>query len=147
MLAAVFFGGWSLPFGQEWLSNQTFFVEHQYLLGALYGTVFWIKVVLLCYLQLVMRWTFPRFRYDQIQSLGWKILLPAGLVNLFITGALILLDPTLKYLALFGLLEICVVAFVTLTAPKQVRDDEEHHDHAHDAHGHAAAPALPANTH
>jgi len=146
VLAAVFFGGWSLPFGQEWLANQTFFIEHQYLLGAIYGTVFWIKVILLCYLQLVMRWTFPRFRYDQIQSLGWKILLPAGLVNLFVTGALILLDPTLKYLALFGLLEIGVVAAVTLTSPKQVRDHEEHHGHAHDAHGHAPA-VLPANTH
>ncbi len=157
VLAAVFFGGWSLPFGQEWLASQAFFANgaHGYLLGAIYGTVFWVKVVLLCYLQLVMRWTFPRFRYDQIQSLGWKILLPAGLINLFVTGALILLDPTLKYLALFGLLEIGIVAMVTLTAPKQVREAEATHSHGHDDHGahghddaHAHAPAaLPANTH
>ncbi len=160
VLAAVFFGGWSLPFGQEWMGRQTFLQEHQYLLGAIYGTVFWVKVVLLCYLQLVMRWTFPRFRYDQIQSLGWKILLPAGLINLFVTGALILWDPSLRYLALFGMLEILAVAALTLTSPKQVRDEEDHHGH-HDAHGTAAhehvalpdmatsavLPSLPARTH
>lgn len=143
VLAAVFFGGWSLPFGQEWVARQAFFQEHQYVMGALYATVFWVKVVLLCYLQLVMRWSFPRFRYDQIQTLGWKILLPLGLVNLFVSGALILNDPSLHDLALFGLLEIGVVAAVTLTTPKQVREAEEHapvpdHDHA---------AALPAGTH
>jgi NADH-quinone oxidoreductase subunit H len=142
VLAAVFFGGWSLPFGQEWLARQTVMHDHQYLLGAIYGTVFWLKVVVLCYLQLVMRWSFPRFRYDQIQTLGWKMLLPAGLANLFVTGALILWDPSLRYLALFGLLEIAAVAAVTLTSPKQVRDDEEHHGDRP-----AVQPSLPASTH
>ena len=49
------------------------------------GTVFWLKVLLLCWLQLAIRWTFPRFRYDQIQTLGWKISCPLGLVNVFVT--------------------------------------------------------------
>ncbi len=164
VLAAVFFGGWSLPFGQEWMANQSWLHEHQYVLGAIYGTVFWVKVVLLCYLQLVLRWTLPRFRYDQIQTLGWKILFPIGLVNLFVTGALILWDPSLKLLALFGMLEIGAVVALTLTQPAQVRHEQERrerdhgHGHGHDDHGahgdghghddHAApAPALTANTH
>lgn len=146
VLVAVFFGGWSLPFGQTWLEGNSFMQAHQYLYGAIYGTVFWVKVIFLIYLQLVIRWTFPRFRYDQIQTLGWKILLPAGLVNLFVTGALILLDPSLKYLALFGALEILAVAAVTLTSPRQVRKEEE--QHALGDHGHGApAPTLTANTH
>ena len=80
---AVFFGGWHLPLWDNalgaWLTST--FREWPRLMpivaGALYSTIFWVKVVLLCYVQLAIRWTFPRFRYDQIQTLGWKILPPA----------------------------------------------------------------------
>jgi NADH-quinone oxidoreductase subunit H len=157
VLAAIFFGGYHLPFGEAWLVSRPIFQEHGWLLGATLGTVFWIKVVLLCYLQLLIRWTFPRFRYDQIQSLSWKILLPLGLVNLFVSAALVLWDPSLQYLALFGFGVIGVVLFLTLTPPRQVRlqreADEAHGGHGHGDHhdDHHGAPhdrALPAaNTH
>lgn len=158
VLVAIFFGGWSLPFGNEWLMNLAVMKEHPVLLGGVYGMVFWGKVVLMVYLQLVIRWTLPRFRYDQIQKLGWQILLPTGLANLFISGALILWDPSLRALALFGFVVIGFFAFLTLTPPKQVRKQQEaaddHAGHGHaapalDAHGsdhHGHAP-LPANTH
>lgn len=153
VLTAIFFGGWSLPFGNEWLSNLQVMKDHPILLGAVFGTIFWVKVVLLCYLQLAIRWTFPRFRYDQIQTLGWKILLPLGLVNLFVSGALILWDPSLKALTIVGLLEIVAMAMLALTPPRQVRlaqEAAEHGGHGHDDHGHghdhahAPAAALPA---
>jgi len=74
---------------------------------AIFGaTVFAWKVLLLCWLQLAIRWTFPRFRYDQVQNLGWRILLPLGLVNVFVTGACLLLDKSLDLLATVGLVEI-----------------------------------------
>lgn len=151
-LVAIFFGGWSLPFGNEALMNWSLMKEHPVLLGATYGLVFWLKVLLIVYLQLVIRWTMPRFRYDQIQKLGWQILLPTGLLNLFISGALILWDPSLRALALFGFVVIGAVAFLTLTPPRQKRLEAEAHDD-HGGHGHAALPAhddhaaLPANTH
>lgn len=53
------------------------------------GTMF-AKVVFMVWLQLMIRWTVPRFRYDQIMRLGWKILLPAALVNLLITAIILI---------------------------------------------------------
>jgi hypothetical protein len=44
------------------------------------------KTVLLCWLQLMIRWTVPRFRYDQLMKLGWQILLPISIGNVFLTG-------------------------------------------------------------
>jgi len=152
VIVAIFFGGYHLGVGDLWLQNLAFMKAHPVLLGGLYGLVFWLKVVVLIYVQLVIRWSFPRFRYDQVQTLGWKILLPMGLINLFVTGALILWDPTLHTLALVGLLEIGVVIFLTVTPPRQVRREAEEAGHGHghgghDDHGHAA-PALPsAGTH
>ncbi|MBX7099522.1 MAG: NADH-quinone oxidoreductase subunit H [Myxococcaceae bacterium] len=149
VLTAIFFGGWTLPFGNEALASVGFFQDHPWVLGALFATIFWVKVILLCYLQLAIRWTFPRFRYDQIQTLGWKILLPMGLVNLFVTGALILWDPTLRSLAIAGGLEIALIAAVTLV-PRGGAKDEHAEDHGHGGHGahgatDAAAPALAAH--
>ena len=68
------------------MMNLAVMKQYPILLGGLFGMVFWVKVLLLVYLQLVLRWTLPRFRYDQIQKLGWQILLPTGLANLFISA-------------------------------------------------------------
>ncbi|WP_141326254.1 complex I subunit 1 family protein [Myxococcus sp. AB025B] len=146
---ALFFGGHHLPFGNEWLASQPLMQEHGWLYGTILGTVFWVKVVFLIWIQLVIRWTFPRFRYDQIQTLGWKILLPLALANVFITGALVLWDPSLRALAIFGMLEIGVFVVLTMTKKADAAEGGAHgahgahgHDHGHDAHGlpsHASA--------
>ena len=52
--------------------------------------VFFSKVVFFIWLQMTIRWTLPRFRYDQIMKLGWKILLPLSLANILVTGIVIL---------------------------------------------------------
>jgi NADH-quinone oxidoreductase subunit H len=52
---------------------------------------FLLKVVILIWLQMQIRWTLPRFRYDQVMDLCWKIILPLSLVNIFVTGAVLLL--------------------------------------------------------
>jgi NADH-quinone oxidoreductase subunit H len=61
-------------------------------LGGCYGPIksgfwwFFIKVFILCYIFIWVRWTFPRFRYDQLMSLSWKFLIPISLINLIITS-------------------------------------------------------------
>jgi len=54
-------------------------------------TSFALKVMLMNFVFVWVRWTFPRFRYDQTQSLGWKILLPLALFNIFITAIVVVL--------------------------------------------------------
>jgi NADH-quinone oxidoreductase subunit H len=52
---------------------------------------FSIKVLLGCWILLVIRWTLPRFRYDQVMRLGWKIMLELAFVNLLLTAVIVLL--------------------------------------------------------
>jgi len=143
VITVLFLGGWHLPVGDAWLTAKLTAV-HPLLYGTVAATVFWLKVMVLCYLQMAVRWTMPRFRYDQIQSLGWKILFPLGLVNLFVTGALVLVDPSLRLLAVVGLLQIGLLAALTAAAgPKKKEDSALAHGHAHDSH--APAPAAAAH--
>jgi NADH-quinone oxidoreductase subunit H len=140
---ALFLGGWNIGFGfDSTLTRALTQANLGWLLGAIYATIFWVKVLILCYIQLAIRWTFPRFRYDQIQTLGWKILLPLALTNIFVTGALILIDPSLRSLAVLGFV---VIGFVLALTLKRAEPAAHHPDDAHpaaDAHGHAPAP-LP----
>jgi NADH-quinone oxidoreductase subunit H len=88
ILATVFFGGWQLPGlgagGFSWLA-----LPHG-VVAVLQFTTFAFKVLFLCWFQLMIRWTLPRLRPDQLMRLGWKQLLPASLVNILITAAAVL---------------------------------------------------------
>jgi NADH-quinone oxidoreductase subunit H len=144
---ALFLGGWHIGFGfDSTLTRELTQHDLGWLLGTIYATIFWIKVLILCYVQLAIRWTFPRFRYDQIQTLGWKILLPLALANIFITGALILWDPSLQALAVVGFVQIGFILALTLKRPEPAGGHAADDPHlAADAHGHAPAP-LPGAT-
>jgi NADH-quinone oxidoreductase subunit H len=113
VMAAIFFGGWSLPFvhrdgidiavGGVSLYQQQLSHGFLVLLGFL-GFVG--KVIGLCWLQLTIRWTLPRFRYDQLMKLGWRMLLPASLVNIMATGLVVLLVQGLSETAQQGLMQL-----------------------------------------
>ncbi len=80
----LFFGGWLSPFGIT--ESITWFPE-----------VFWffIKVLLIIFLMMWFRWTFPRLRVDQLLTLEWKYLLPINLVNIVFMAIIIWLNWTL----------------------------------------------------
>lgn len=86
LIAVLFFGGYNYP-GIDWVSENW----GENVAGILSIVSFLIKVFFGIFLFMWIRWTIPRFRYDQLMHLGWKKLIPFGLINLLITGAIILL--------------------------------------------------------
>ncbi|MCX7805417.1 MAG: NADH-quinone oxidoreductase subunit H [Planctomycetota bacterium] len=78
--ATLFLGGWSFPGIKP---------DGSLLMTVLSFAVFWVKVSALLFLYLWVRWTLPRFRFDQIMRLGWAVMIPAGLVNLAVTAVIV----------------------------------------------------------
>jgi|YelNatPaOPRAMG01_1025707.scaffolds.fasta_scaffold00651_34 NADH-quinone oxidoreductase subunit H len=94
LVTTFFFGGWQIPWlyrdGFHFPGGATFAMPN--LLVAILGVIaFWVKVVIFCWLQILIRWTLPRFRYDQLMRLGWKGLVPLGLLNIVATAFVIVL--------------------------------------------------------
>src|ERR1044072_508030 len=79
----VFLGGWYFP-GVRWLAGG---YGNLYIFLSL--VVFILKMAVLLYLYFWLRWTFPRYRYDQLMDLGWKWMIPASLINIVWTGVTI----------------------------------------------------------
>ena len=53
--------------------------------------VFFAKLIFMIFFQMLVRWSMPRFRYDQVMNLGWKIMLPLSIANIAVTGFVVLL--------------------------------------------------------
>ncbi len=89
--AALFFGGWQLLPGMGWLLGVANLSGDAFILAqaAMQAASFVLKVAFFMWLFVWVRWTLPRFRYDQVMDLGWKKLLPLSLANLIVTAFLI----------------------------------------------------------
>ena len=85
LMATLFFGGWSLPFAPF---NAP---AHTLLVGLVHIGIFLAKVCLFLFFYIWVRWTIPRFRYDQLMALGWKVFIPLTLLNILISGVLLAL--------------------------------------------------------
>ena len=99
VIATVFFGGWQVPFldidgfrfggyidpSHVSTSGYSLLLPH-WAVASLQFAAFGLKVILLCWFQLLVRWTLPRFRVDQLMHLGWKLLLPLALANIMVTA-------------------------------------------------------------
>ena len=78
-------GFWRGPAG--WLAGQAM----PWWFGFLSVGVFLAKILFFIALFIVIRWTLPRFKYDQLMSLGWKVFIPLAFLNIFVVAALVLL--------------------------------------------------------
>jgi NADH-quinone oxidoreductase subunit H len=85
VMATLFFGGYDIPF-----VNEAAWGNHWWV-GLIGFFVLMIKAGFFIFLFMWIRWTIPRFRYDQLMNLGWKGLLPLALANMLITAVVILL--------------------------------------------------------
>ncbi len=83
IITTLYLGGWQVPFVHA-LGLSPFWVAILQVIG------FCVKVAVLVLFFIVIRWTIPRFRYDQLMNLGWKIMFPLALLNLFVTGIVLL---------------------------------------------------------
>ncbi|MGH7443104.1 MAG: NADH-quinone oxidoreductase subunit H, partial [bacterium] len=94
VVVLIFFGGWHCPGLSLPASGGALFFGHvlPYASGvAMEAAAMALKIVFFLWFQMLVRWTLPRFRYDQIMHLGWKIMLPLALVNLVVTAGLCVL--------------------------------------------------------
>lgn len=90
LVTTLFLGGWH---GLGWLSDLLPFsgMAHEWARVALQFVAFFLKVSFLMWVYVWVRWTLPRFRYDQVMDLGWRVLLPLSLLNIFGTAVAIYL--------------------------------------------------------
>jgi NADH-quinone oxidoreductase subunit H len=89
LATTLFFGGWQVP----WLGANGFSFPWggtwhlaPWLVTAFQVAAFNVKIFFFCWLQILIRWTYPRFRYDQVMDLGWKLLVPLSLLNILATA-------------------------------------------------------------
>ncbi len=89
LVTSLFFGGWQVPWltaaGFQWPWGGQWLLPHGVVV-LLQLLAFNVKIVFFCWLQILIRWTYPRFRYDQLMDLGWKVLVPLSLLNIVATG-------------------------------------------------------------
>src|SRR5207248_11349209 len=93
IVTSIFLGGYHMPWleptivrtTEGWLGASGFAW-----LAVLQVFTFIVKMLAVVWVLMVVRWAFPRFRYDQIMRLGWKMMLPVALSNVVITGAVFL---------------------------------------------------------
>jgi NADH-quinone oxidoreductase subunit H len=101
LVVVLFFGGWQLPYydlseltislKDTFIGNLLPFDPGSLIPSFVAASVFGAKVSFFCVLQVVIRWTLPRFRYDQLITLCWKIMLPIAIANVLVTTAIVAL--------------------------------------------------------
>jgi NADH-quinone oxidoreductase subunit H len=92
LFTTLFLGGYNLPY----MNDSGFVFPGNYVVPMSHGAVvvtqllvFLVKIMLVCSFQILIRWSLPRFRYDQVLSFAWKFMLPLSIANLAVTAVLV----------------------------------------------------------
>lgn len=95
LMVTFYFGGYTLyPFFTEQSLMSVF--ESSWAVSLVLLAVFFVKFFLFIFIFFWIRWSLPRFRYDQLMDLGWKVLLPWALGNAIVTGVFVFFSETLR---------------------------------------------------
>ena len=87
LMAALYFGGYNFPFMYDLGLSENWIT----IIGTL---VFFLKIFGFIFFFMWIRWTLPRFRYDQLMNLGWKMLIPLAIANIVLTGIITIVKDT-----------------------------------------------------
>jgi NADH-quinone oxidoreductase subunit H len=91
IMITLFFGGWRVPFLEDlFVSNPGHWFTSSAVFSLVTFALWTVKVFLFCGFQLLIRWSLPRFRSDQLMRLGWQRLLPLSIGNVVVTALVIL---------------------------------------------------------
>lgn len=92
IIASLYFGGFNIPF-------QSHFGIDGNILSLLQVAFFFVKIIFFIFFYMWIRWTIPRFRYDQLMYLGWRILIPLSIFNILITGVIMMRHEIFYYIS------------------------------------------------
>jgi NADH-quinone oxidoreductase subunit H len=110
LMATLFFGGWDVPF-----TARDNIGPYSGWLSLLSIGIFLAKILFFVFVFMWVRWTLPRFRYDQLMSLGWKVMLPLALVYIVLIAAVMLglsaagIGPGPYQAAIFGSINVVLI--------------------------------------
>jgi NADH-quinone oxidoreductase subunit H len=113
LMATLFFGGWDVPFtGKDNVGPYSGWLTLASIL------IFLLKTAFFLFFYIWIRWTLPRFRYDQLMSLGWKVMLPVALAYIIIVAsALLILEsagirPGAMHSSILGAINMALVVIL-----------------------------------
>lgn len=122
LIVTLFLGGWSLGFGLD-AKISSLMIGKFGIGGLLHLGIFLAKVIAFILFFILVRWTVPRFRYDQLMKLGWVVFFEAALINVFL-AALIIAAPHLKHViigvgaVLLVLTTLAIIYVAKVSEPK-----------------------------
>lgn len=87
LISTIFFGGYNVP----WIQDLAFFREHDVLRALMQFLALVLKTLFWVFFFIWVRWSLPRFRYDQLMNLGWKVMFPLALANTVVTAIVLAL--------------------------------------------------------
>ncbi len=110
LMATLFFGGWDVPF-----TSRDNVGPYSGWLTLLSVGIFLFKILFFVFVFMWVRWTLPRFRYDQLMSLGWKFMLPLALTYIVLIAAVMLglsaaaIEPGMLYATILGSINVAIM--------------------------------------